>query len=120
MTWGDKRLGGDSSAVQDRLQNVQQIQATSHAFAAVLCDKSVVTWGYESSGGDSSGVQSELKNVHQIQSNKRAFAAVLDDGSVVAWGDAACGGDTSTFVMLGNILRFYGYLNTIRNTPLKI
>ncbi|OLQ00119.1 Voltage-dependent L-type calcium channel subunit alpha-1S [Symbiodinium microadriaticum] len=96
VTWGDKRFGGDSCAVQHRLQNVQHIQATNHAFAAVLYDKSVVTWGYDSSGGDSRAVQSELTNVHQIQSNKLAFAAVLDDGSVVAWGDAESGGDTST------------------------
>ena len=87
MTWGDKRLGGDSSAVQDRLQNVQQIQATKHAFAAVLYDKSVVTWGSGSSGGDSSAVQSELKNVRQIQSNKRSFAALLDDGSYIPLGN---------------------------------
>ena len=35
VTWGDAD-GGDSSAVQDRLVNVQQIQATYRAFAAIL------------------------------------------------------------------------------------
>ena len=37
--------GGDSSAVQDQLKIVQQIQASTNAFAAILGDGSVVTWG---------------------------------------------------------------------------
>ena len=37
--------GGDSSSVQDQLQNVQHICGTHHAFAAILADGSVVTWG---------------------------------------------------------------------------
>ena len=37
--------GGDSSAVQDQLRNVQRVHATYLAFAAVLADGSVVTWG---------------------------------------------------------------------------
>ena len=45
VTWGDAELGGDSSAVQDRLKNVQLIQASQAAFAAILSDGSVVTWG---------------------------------------------------------------------------
>ena len=36
VTWGDSECGGDSSAVQDRLKDVQQIQASGHAFAAIL------------------------------------------------------------------------------------
>ena len=34
VTWGDKGAGADSSAVQDQLRNVQQIQTTGTAFAA--------------------------------------------------------------------------------------
>ena len=45
VTWGDANFGGDSSAVQDQLKGVQQIQATNWAFAAILEDGSVVTWG---------------------------------------------------------------------------
>ena len=37
--------GGDSSTVQTQLKNVQQIQASYAAFAAILDDGSVVTWG---------------------------------------------------------------------------
>ena len=43
MTWGRPAYGGDSSTVQDQLKNVQQIQASDGAFAAVLGDGSVVT-----------------------------------------------------------------------------
>ena len=45
VTWGDAKLGGDSSSVQDQLKNVQQIQASDEGFAAILDDGSVVTWG---------------------------------------------------------------------------
>ena len=43
VTWGDSDCGGDSSAVQDQLKNVQQVQASNFAFAAILSDGSVVT-----------------------------------------------------------------------------
>ena len=45
MTWGEPDSGGDSSEVQDQLKGVQQVQATTSAFAAILADGSVVTWG---------------------------------------------------------------------------
>ena len=57
ITWGDNKTGGDSSAAQDQLKNVQQIQATSAAFAAILGDGSVITWGNPNKGGDSSAAQ---------------------------------------------------------------
>ena len=95
--------GGDSSAVQDQLRNVRQIQASSTAFAAILADGSVVTWGDSECGGDSSAAQDQLKNVQQIQANGAnacfadygAFAAILADETVVTWGDACSGGDSS-------------------------
>ena len=64
MTWGTKTAsGGDSRPVQDQLKNVQQIQASGSAFAAILDDGSVVTWGNAPvQGGDSSAVQDQLKN----------------------------------------------------------
>ena len=48
MTWGDSGFGGDSSAARNQLKNVQQIQATKHAFAAIRGDGSVVTWSLQS------------------------------------------------------------------------
>ena len=80
--------------MEDKLTNVQQIQATESAFAAILGDGSVVTWGDATSGGDSSAVQGHLKKVRQIQANPNAFAAILVDGSVVTWGVEGCGGDS--------------------------
>ena len=47
VTWGHSGTGGDSTAVQDQLKNVQQISAASFSFAAVLADGSVVTWGVD-------------------------------------------------------------------------
>ena len=36
VTWGNPDRGGDSSHVQEQLRNVQQIQSTRSAFAAIL------------------------------------------------------------------------------------
>ena len=66
VTWGDAGCGGDSSAVRDQLKGVQQIQATSQAFAAILGDGSVVTWGNDFVGGNNLAVQDQLKGVQQI------------------------------------------------------
>eukprot|EP00435_Cladocopium_sp_Y103_P044255 s149_g12.t1 len=95
VTWGDPHAGGDSSAVQDQLRSVQQVQATHSAFAAILADGYVVTWGHPDYGGDSSAVKDQLRNVQQVQATRCAFAAVLADGSVVTWGSSFSGGDSS-------------------------
>ena len=50
-------LSGDSSAVQHQLRDVEQIQASVGAFAAIPNDGSVVTWGDVDHGGDSCAVQ---------------------------------------------------------------
>ena len=38
VTWGDAERGGDTTVVQDQLNNVQQIQANDRAFSAILGD----------------------------------------------------------------------------------
>ena len=86
ISWGNDNEGGDSSAVQAQLKNVQEIAAGWYAFAAILADRSVVTWGHPERGGDSSMVQDQLKNVKEIHGNGEGFAAILADGSVVSWG----------------------------------
>ena len=45
------------------LRDVQQIQASDHAFAAIRGGGSVVTWGNATFGGDCSAVQDQLTNV---------------------------------------------------------
>ena len=62
-----------------------QASAADSAFAAILCNGSVVTWGNAADGGDSSDVQDQLKHVQQIEASRCTFAAVLCDGSG-AWG----------------------------------
>eukprot|EP00435_Cladocopium_sp_Y103_P062881 s551_g24.t1 len=94
VAWGKPQRGGDCSAVQDQLRNVQQ--ATHGAFAAILANGSVVTWGDPDHGGDSSVMQDQLRNLKQVQATGGAFAAILADGSVVAWGDPDDGGDCSS------------------------
>ncbi|CAJ1431522.1 unnamed protein product [Effrenium voratum] len=92
VTWGDPGAGGDTNEVQDQLRkaqiNVQQIQATCEAFAAVPADAAVITWGHLYN----SPVQDQLRYVRQIQANMLAFAAVLANG---AWGHEDYGGDSS-------------------------
>ena len=46
---------------QDQLKNVQRIQASKGAFAAILRDGSVMTWGDARRGGDSSPVQEQAE-----------------------------------------------------------
>ena len=61
-SWGAADAGGDSSAVQGQLKQVQQIRATQHgAFAAILDDGSVMTWGDAENGADSTSVQDQLR-----------------------------------------------------------
>ena len=76
--------------------NVQQLQATERAFAAIRTDGTVVTWGPVSYGGDSHAVQAQLTNVQCIQVSRSAFATVLGSGRVVTWGDPDGGADSST------------------------
>ena len=55
VTWGDPGYGGDSNHVQESLQQVQEVQASKRAFAAILTDGSVVTCGCpEEAGAESS------------------------------------------------------------------
>lgn len=83
------------SHFEEQLRNVERVQATSSAFAALLEDGSVVTWGDPGFGGDSSAVRDELKDVQEIQASERAFAAIREDRTVVAWGAQSYGGDCS-------------------------
>ena len=95
ITWGNPVFGGNSSTVQEKLRNVQQVQAAASAFAAILADGSVVTWGNPYGGGDSSAMQNQLCSVQQVQSTEYAFAAILADASVITWGNPVFGGDIS-------------------------
>ena len=79
-------------------RNVEQLQTSFGAFAALLANGSVVTWGDPESGGDSSAVQTRLRKVQKIHAPKDggAFAALLADGSVAPgrkdWRSSTCFG----------------------------
>ena len=88
-TWRSKHYGGDSPAVQDKLKDVQHIQASEEAFAAILSDGSAMTWGDQDFAGDG-----QLEGVQQIQASVGAFAAIMSDGSVVTCSGRHCGGDS--------------------------
>ena len=95
VTWGSADYGGNSRAVQERLRDVQQIQASHDAFAAIRSDGSVVTWGFPSLVPKQS-VREQLRDVQQIQSS--LFAAIRSDGSVVTWRATGLYGGASSAV----------------------
>ncbi|OLP96212.1 Caroteno-chlorophyll a-c-binding protein [Symbiodinium microadriaticum] len=82
-TWGDEAFGGDSSTVQEKLTNVEDVCATCGAFAALRADGSVVCWGNISLDAIEEG---ELREVRSLCASSLAMAAVRKDGSVVTWG----------------------------------
>ena len=59
--------------MQEQLRNVQHIQATKYAFAAILESGAVVSWGRVDLGGNSSELRVQLGNVHHIQATTSAF-----------------------------------------------
>ena len=71
VTWSEGDYGGDSVAIKDQIQNVQQIFATDCGVAALLADGSVVTWGKPNSGGDSAAVQDRLRHAQQTGGTAR-------------------------------------------------
>ena len=64
------KIGMFSTASSSVLKNVQQIQTSGFAFAAIMVDGSVVTWGNANNGGDSSAVQDQLRCVQQTLPSK--------------------------------------------------
>ena len=70
-------------AVQEQSRDVQLIQASGNAFAAIPCDGSVVTWRHADSGGDSSAVQEQLRDVQQLRAAANALVAISGDRSVL-------------------------------------
>ena len=67
---------------------MREIQATFHAFAAVLTDGCVLTWGDPEDGGDCSTAKDQLRHVQHVRATYHAFAAILSDESVVTFGDS--------------------------------
>ena len=66
LFWGDYFNVRDCNVVKPQLTNVQQLEASGGAFAAILDDGSVFTWGEAEYGGDCSAVQGQLQSERQI------------------------------------------------------
>lgn len=88
VTWGYS-----DQPVRNQPINVQQIQGSTHAFAAIMGDGSVVTWGNPEHGGRSEAVRDQLRNVQQLKATNGAFAAILADQTVVTWGNTKFAAD---------------------------
>ena len=101
VTFGAKYGGGNSTQVQDKLQNVETIHSTKHAFAAKLTNNTVVVWGDVYDGARNHS-RVDGQHVKLICANCGAFAAILMNGSVISWGSSVAGGDMSKKVTIGN------------------
>eukprot|EP00434_Breviolum_minutum_P005013 symbB.v1.2.004425.t1/scaffold248.1/size253060/1 len=95
ITWGGEDYGGDSSAVQEKLANVQFVTPSKRAFCAVLMDGSVVSWGDRMRVAEMGDVQDQLYDVQHLVASSNAFCAMRRDGRCVTWGDWRFGGDSS-------------------------
>jgi len=82
VAWGHNTYGGDLDSLIN-IKNVEEISATSNAYAARLRDGNVVCWGVGGGGGNGPDLNG---NFVQVRSNARAFAAIRSDGSLYAWG----------------------------------
>jgi hypothetical protein len=60
VTWGSPSCGGDSSSVQDCLQNVQELHAGKQAFVAFRADGTLVAWGDPHKGGNMNAVEDAI------------------------------------------------------------
>lgn len=96
LTRGLDYNGGDSSAVQERLVDVQDVIADGvwGNRAAITGSGEVVLWG----PNDYSAIEDQLTNVKSIvvaSALGPGWAALTFDGRVITWGEAENGGDSS-------------------------
>jgi hypothetical protein len=95
VTWGDPKLGGNSSAVKSRISSgVKLIVPGQHSFAVLKDDGSVYSWGaYAQPSAVAAGSLSS--GVVSLVANEYAYAALKRDGSVVTFGHPRYGGELS-------------------------
>ena len=95
--WGDPVCGGDSSGVDEHLQdNIAKIYSNEVAFAALKHGGAVVPWGGHYLDMDLCYTGQHLDaGVEQVVATRLAFAGLKSDGSVVTWGHRNRGGDSS-------------------------
>ena len=86
-------FGADSSGSD--LTNVRTVYGTTHSFAALKKDNTVVTWGNYTKIPLVFASEADLANVSAVYATAFSFAALKFDGTVVTWGDAREGGNSS-------------------------
>lgn len=92
VAWGNAGYGGHLDPTLITIKNVEEISATSSAYAARLRDGNVVCWGVAGGGGTSPGINGDFV---RVRSNAQAFAGIKRDGSLYAWGAATHGSPVS-------------------------
>ena len=85
VTWGSAKCGGDSSSVQHQLKDVQDIAATSNAFAARLKDGSVVSWGGDRFPSSHEKVKDQMWDILEVHGCESTFTALRSDGHLICW-----------------------------------
>lgn len=89
VTWGTAAPAG--LVMQRPVLRIEQICATSAAFAALWNDASVTAWGDPYDGGDCFLVRHLLQGVLMIGANDAAFVAITPH-RIITWGDGNYGG----------------------------
>eukprot|EP00913_Durusdinium_trenchii_P028573 g26798.t2 len=98
LAWGDEAYGGRLNV---ELREVEKLQATSKAFAALSTEsgpfwegkRGWLEFGSAKHGGEiSETIQEQLREVRHLASTSSAFCALTADGRLVCWGSAAHGG----------------------------
>ena len=67
VNWGNTGYGADSSAIQEQLKNMQQIQASNRAVAAILGDGSVILHRVVAAVPYRSSWMQKIPTLHLIQ-----------------------------------------------------
>ena len=87
VSWGSNKHGGDSSHLKDQLRDIQCIQTSARAFAALTSRGRVLSWGMQSEFQEVLiPPEQGSHEITEIQSNEHSFAAITKDGSVITWG----------------------------------
>ncbi|QEL57315.1 RCC1 domain-containing protein [Chromobacterium paludis] len=102
FAFGDPSVGGDTSAVAAKLNNVVKLYSTDYSFTALKKDGSVVTWGMNFDNNDTGlydGTEPMPLSNLSLLSNRNVIAALSQSGVVSTIGSVIFdrGADLSAF-----------------------
>lgn len=96
VTWGADWCGGDSTSISSLLVSVISVVSSTHAFAALKSDGSVVAWGRKEEIAGSV-IYRGSSNIVSLIASEQAFAGITADGGVFAFGSNCCGGNVDQY-----------------------